>query len=172
MSLGELEVSMDLSHAREARPSGQAAREPRSAPPVPRDRRLIRVLVVDDDADTREVLELVLCPEDGFEMVGCGDSDTCLNYLRAATRGEAPPFDVVFLDLMLPGGRVGTEILEVCASGSAEAPRLPPVVVCTALAEPVLATHLPTLARYGVRVVRKPFSIDTVLSELRAAVGM
>jgi CheY-like chemotaxis protein len=130
---------------------------------------MLRVLVMDDDQDTRDVLKLILCPEEGLTMVGCADPDTCLDYLRAAMRGETPPFDVLLLDLMLPGGHVGTEVLEASGSGATDAPRLPPVVVCTALSNAALAPYLPLLDRYGARLVHKPFGIDTILAELRAA---
>jgi CheY-like chemotaxis protein len=138
---------------------------------TPREQRTLRVLVLDDDLDTREVLKLILCPEEGFEMVGCADTESCLAHLRTTRHGEAPPFDVLLLDVLLPGGHAGTEILAACESGRADVSRLPPVVACTALSEAALAPYLPLLDHFGARIIRKPFGIETVLAALRAAVA-
>ena len=164
---------MERSNARGASPpSRPAARQPQPPQSPPRERRALRVLVLDDDLDTREVLKLILCLEEGFEMVDCADTESCLEELRAATCGETPLFDVLLLDLLLPGGHAGTEILAACDSGCADAPHLPPVVACTALSDAALTPYRSLLDRHGAQIIRKPFGIDTVLAALRAAVGV
>jgi two-component system, OmpR family, response regulator MtrA len=55
-----------------------------------------RILVIDDDASLAEMLQLVLRQE-GFETTWCASGDAALEVFRSA------PFDLVLLDLMLPG---------------------------------------------------------------------
>jgi CheY-like chemotaxis protein len=55
-----------------------------------------RVLVVDDDADIRETVSLIL-EDEGYEVQSAGDGAAALAVLRA---GPAP--DVILLDLMMP----------------------------------------------------------------------
>ena len=48
---------------------------------------------------------------------------------------------------------------------------MPPVVVCTGLSRAYLAAREPTLrlAANNIRVLLKPFDIDTLMTELRVA---
>ena len=55
-----------------------------------------RILVIDDDASLAEMLQLVLRQE-GFETTWCASGDAALEVFRSAQ------FDLVLLDLMLPG---------------------------------------------------------------------
>ena len=55
-----------------------------------------RILIIDDDASLAEMLQLVLRQE-GFETTWCASGDAALQVFRSA------PFDLVLLDLMLPG---------------------------------------------------------------------
>jgi len=55
-----------------------------------------RILIVDDDASLAEMLQLVLRQE-GFETTWCASGDAALEVFRTM------PFDLVLLDLMLPG---------------------------------------------------------------------
>jgi two-component system response regulator MtrA len=55
-----------------------------------------RILVVDDDASLAEMLQLVLRQE-GFDTTWCATGDAALDAFRSAQ------FDLVLLDLMLPG---------------------------------------------------------------------
>jgi len=54
------------------------------------------VLVIDDEAEIREGLELLLGAE-GFEVSAAPDAETALKYI------EERPFDLVLLDVNLPG---------------------------------------------------------------------
>jgi hypothetical protein len=71
--------------------------------------------------------------------------------------------------MLLGAGHVGTEVL----AATADAPHLelPPVVICTALPRAYLAAREPALrlAANNIRVLLKPFDIDTLMSELRVA---
>jgi two-component system response regulator MtrA len=55
-----------------------------------------RILIIDDDASLAEMLQLVLRQE-GFETTWCASGDAALDVFRSAQ------FDLVLLDLMLPG---------------------------------------------------------------------
>ncbi len=55
-----------------------------------------RILVVDDDASLAEMLQLVLRQE-GFDTTWCATGDAAMDAFRSAQ------FDLVLLDLMLPG---------------------------------------------------------------------
>jgi CheY-like chemotaxis protein len=54
------------------------------------------ILVVEDDAATREALTLILRSE-GFAVLGAANGQEALGQLRAA-----PPPDLILLDLMMP----------------------------------------------------------------------
>ena len=62
----------------------------------------IRVMLVEDSPDYREVIKLVLDGEPGIELVGqFGTSEGIIRALEAATPETSP--DVILLDLRLPG---------------------------------------------------------------------
>lgn len=75
---------------------------------------------------------------------------------------------MLLLDLVLKGGHWGTEVLAAAARGDSQL-TLPPVIVCTALSGAYLATCAPELAANNMRVLLKPFDIDVLTAELRAA---
>jgi len=56
----------------------------------------LRVLVVDDDADIRETVSLIL-EDEGYEVQSAPDGAIALAMLR-----EGPRPDVILLDLMMP----------------------------------------------------------------------
>jgi putative two-component system response regulator len=86
---------------------------------------MAKVLVVDDDAMNREVLEAALEAE-GFEVVAAADGPGCL----AACRRE--PVGTVLLDVMMPG----MDGFEVCrALKRDDATALIPVLLVTALGD-------------------------------------
>ena len=131
--------------------------------------RVVRVLLLEDDVDTREVLQLLLCEEEGFHLETSADVSTCLARLRSAA-ADGYPYDVLLLDLLLPDGRSGAEVIE--AAQSRHDTPLPAVVVCTALAESHVQMYRPLLDACGARVVGKPFDADTLIDALRQASAM
>ena len=167
---------MDMPRPTEA-PSGKQTRTAvRHAPELlPAGKELpIRVLILEDDPDIAESLSLVLSLDEGFVVEIVHDVATCLERLQASTaltalsdKGHPHTFDVLLLDMLLGAGHVGTEVL-----GAAVAiPHLdmPPVVVCTGLSRASLACLAPGLAANNIRVLLKPFDIDTLMTELRVA---
>jgi CheY-like chemotaxis protein len=131
----------------------------------------IRVLILEDDPDTALALSLVLSLDGAFAADVVHNVATCLERVRASTAmangGQPHPYDVLLLDVVLEAGHLGTEVLAAAAVD----PQLdlPPVLVCTALSGTYLATRAPEVAAHNSRVLLKPFDIDTLTAELRAA---
>ncbi|HEV8192197.1 MAG TPA: hypothetical protein VGP82_12065 [Ktedonobacterales bacterium] len=131
----------------------------------------IRVLILEDDLDTGIALSLILNLEGGFAADVVHDVATCLERVRASTAmsdgGPAPPYDVLLIDVVLEAGHLGTEVF--AAATVDPLLNLPPVVICTALSGTYLAAKAPELATNNTRVLLKPFDIDVLTAELRAA---
>jgi DNA-binding response OmpR family regulator len=143
-----------------------------AAKPLPGGKRLpIRVLILEDDLDTIEALSLVLSLDEGFEAEVVHDVATCLERLEERTaipdRDQSHSFDVLLLDVVLEAGHLGTEVLK--ATGDRLQLNLPPIVICTALSGNYLATHAPEVVTNNMRMLLKPFDIETLTAELRAA---
>jgi CheY-like chemotaxis protein len=86
----------------------------------------LRVLVVEDDADTASSLAILLTL-DGYEARVTGDGRTALRLARAW-----PP-DVVLLDLVLPGGLDGYELARRLTD--LPAPKRPLLIAVTGLGQ-------------------------------------
>ena len=71
----------------------------------------ITVVVADDDADIRALLEAIVEREDGLELAGsASDTDGAIDLARS----EEP--DVVILDWMMPGGGGAKAAAEISAT--------------------------------------------------------
>jgi len=115
-----------------------------------------RVLVVDDDAMTRELLKLVL-REEGFAVAGeAKDGETAL----AASEAHAP--DLVCLDINMPG----MDGLETLARLHDRNPGLPVVMVT---GDATLSAVRRAVDRGAAGFIVKPFSPGTVGEALRHA---
>ena len=107
---------------------------------------MARILVADDDADIRELVQLKL-ESAGHEVVVAVDGEAALASLRAARP------DLALLDVMMPG-RSGLEVLDAVRADPALADL--PVVLLTARAH---AADVEAAIRSGVDdYVVKPFS--------------
>ncbi|HEX6199112.1 MAG TPA: ATP-binding protein, partial [Thermoanaerobaculia bacterium] len=120
-----------------------------------------RVLVMDDQAAVRGVLEGML-RHLGYDVVATQDGDEAIaSYAQALERRE--PFDLVILDLTVPGGKGGKETLR-------ELLRLDPDV--RAVASSGYADD-PVLAEGGhdgfVAALPKPYTLDRLAETLRQA---
>lgn len=133
------------------------------------DQRMVRVLILEDDLDIRELLPLILGSDAGFTVEIVPDVASCLERLRASDESEsALQFDVLVLDLVLQGGHLGTEVLREAATPGARL-RLPPVVVCTGLSANSLDSIAPEIAASNAHVLLKPFDLDELETALRVA---
>ncbi len=135
------------------------------------ERRLIRVLILEDDPDAAEAFTLVLSLDEGFAIDIVRDVPTCLDHLQASSvlmdSGHSHPFDVLLLDMLLRAGHRGTEVIE--AAATIPHLNLPPVIVCTALSRAALKAYAPGLNVNTIRILFKPFDIDDLMAEVRAA---
>lgn len=114
------------------------------------------VLIVDDDADIRTVIELIFA-EDGFITNACATSDAALTVL------QAQPVNLLITDMRLPGGDGSTLIRHI--AGMPE-PR-PGIILLTAMRTLDGFAELATLHALGGRVVTKPFDVDALLAIAR-----
>ncbi len=65
-----------------------------------------RILVVEDDPDVRKIPTAIL-RDQGYEVVEAGNGEDATKRLQ-----DGPPFDLLFTDIVLPGGMNGVEIAE------------------------------------------------------------
>lgn len=112
-----------------------------------------RILVVEDDEDTRELMSLALRAE-GFSVEKAADADEGLAHLSSG------PFDLVITDYDMPV-RTGASMLKEAAGrgllGSAAA------ILVTAHPEPVGVDD--------IEVIPKPLDLTRFLSEVGARLG-
>lgn len=114
----------------------------------------LRILVVEDDADIRDVLAYTL-EREGFEVLEASRGERALEVMRAAHP------DLVLLDLLMPGldGRGVARVM----LGDTALSRIP-VVTMSASPEEVA----PSLARAHVQ---KPFTIAAIVEAIRRALS-
>lgn len=118
------------------------------------------LLVVEDDADTREVLTELLVSE-GYVVRTAADGAEAL-----AAMSEGPLPALILLDVMMPICD-GIEFLLARQTR----PRLaaPPVLVLSGMGEDIAALEGADLNVRGI--LRKPFSPETLFSMVREQVG-
>ena len=116
------------------------------------------VLLVEDDADTREVV-LMLLEDEGYSVVCAGDGQEAIAYL--ASCDELPC--LVLLDLQMP--RVGGVAVLRWMSGHPK-PAGVPVAVISARPEAKGAGVAARFRDHVIEVLQKPFDIDRVLKLL------
>lgn len=112
---------------------------------------LEKIMVVEDDADIRDILELSLASVGGFQVSLFGDARSAL-----AALPEDPP-DMILLDLMLPdlGGLEALPLIRAEPSGAGAT-----VVLLTAMAGADVREEF--LARGVQEVLFKPFDPMTL----------
>ena len=115
------------------------------------------VLIVDDEAEIRESLQTLLELE-GFEV------ETAISGEDGLAQMADRPFDLVLLDLTLPG-RNGMEILTEIRTHDA---RLP-VIMITAYG--TVENAVRAMQSGAANFVQKPWDNEKLLADVRAAVG-
>ena len=116
------------------------------------------VLIVDDDADIRETIDMVL-QGSGYHCCGARDGAEALECLKAD-----PLPDVILLDMMMPGMN-GQEF----RSEQLKDARLAKVPVVLVSADDKANQKASVL---GIsRVLRKPFDIPALVAAVRDSIG-
>jgi DNA-binding response OmpR family regulator len=115
----------------------------------------VRVLVVEDEEKISQFLKKGLT-EKGYAVEVAADADTAL------ARVEAAPFDILILDLLLPGSRDG---LELCRQLRA---RGVPSKILMLTARDTVENKIEGLDAGADDYLVKPFSFRELLARLRA----
>lgn len=113
-----------------------------------------KILILDDDGLILEVLAEILSSL-GYDVVGTSDgADTCERYIQAHDEGK--PFDVVIVDITIPGGMGGKEVM-------------PHILACDPQARVIVSSgyaHDPIMANYKdygfVSALAKPYDVSTI----------
>ena len=121
---------------------------------------MARVLIVEDDPAVRDVVEHALTRE-GMDVKTFGDGEATLEYL-----GGAEPFDLVILDVMLPG-MDGISLCRELRAGSA-GPALTEVPVIMLTARDDETSVVVGLEVGADDYVTKPFRPRELVSRVRA----
>jgi two-component system response regulator MprA len=114
----------------------------------------VAILVVDDDAGLRKALRRVLASQ-GFEVELAADGDEALDRVRARS------FDLVVLDVMMPGG----DGLEVCERLRAHGNEIP-VLMLTA--RDAIRDRVAGLEAGADDYLVKPFANEELVARVRA----
>ena len=115
----------------------------------------MRVLVVEDEEKIAQFLKKGLS-EKGYTVEAVGDPDSALQRL------EATPFDLLILDLLLPGSRDG---LDVCREVRARGIR---IKILMLTARDTIENKIEGLDAGADDYLVKPFSFRELLARLRA----
>ena len=118
-----------------------------------------KILIVDDDADTRQLLKVRLSSQ-GYETAFAADAVTAI----AAAREERP--DLILLDMGLPGGD-GTVVMERLKTMPALAHI--PIVVVSAQAPGI--TERRAAEAGAAAYVSKPIDNEDLLRKIRGLLG-
>lgn len=115
-----------------------------------------RVFVADDDASFRAGLVRALRDLE-YLVVEASDGASALETLAAAADGALPAFDVVILDVCMPGYS-GLGILDVTRRFG----DTPPIILVTGFGDPSI--DLLAGRRGALRVFHKPVELDELLA--------
>ena len=108
-----------------------------------------RILIMDDEEDIRNLCQDLLT-ELGYQVVGAADGEEAIERYQQASRA-GQPFDLVLLDLTIPGGMGGKETVQRLKELD---PKVKAIVASGYSADPVMADH----KAYGFfGVLEKPF---------------
>lgn len=131
---------------------------------LPRDfasRAVARVLLIDDEPHVLAVGKAVL-EAHGFEAVACRSGEEALELVRAAGE-DGQHFTAAILDLTMPGGASGFEVLEWLRACD---PRLP-VIACSGCFQEDVKDLCQAIG--FVDVLHKPFNLESLCLAVRRA---
>jgi CheY-like chemotaxis protein len=117
-----------------------------------------RVVLIEDDDDTRSTMEAVLAGE-GYDVRASADAFGDIRHAKA---------DLVILDLFLHGESSGWQQLDILTLDPAT--RAIPVIICSGAIRSLESARA-KLAELDVTVLEKPFDIDQLSSAVSAALA-
>ena len=119
----------------------------------------IKILVMDDEEIIREVV-LQMLLKSGYEVETVDDGHQALEKYKRALDAEEP-FDIIIMDLTIPGGMGGQETMKEILALDPDAR----AIVSSGYADdPVMANY----SEYGFRgISTKPYSLNQLLEVLR-----
>lgn len=144
-------ITLLLPHAAEAA-AGVELHQPLATPVTG----TARILLVDDDGEVRDVVAPML-EELGYAVEVANDAEMALS--RLAAPGQ-PPVDLLFSDIVMPGNLDGVGLAEKARNHYPELR----IVLATGYTE-----RIPS--ELGMRILTKPFSIETLSAALHDALG-
>lgn len=124
-------------------------------------RAIARVLIIDDEPHVLAVGKAVL-EAHGFEAVACRSGEEALELVRAGME-EGQKFTAAILDLTMPGGASGFEVLEWLRACD---PRLP-VIACSGYFQDDVKDLCQAIG--FVDVLHKPFNLESLCLAVRRA---
>jgi len=116
--------------------------------------RRARIAVINDDTTFLDLMRELLEEEGNYEVLICREWDRAYQFVKQ----EQP--DLVIQDIRIGGEEHGWTILNLLTLDPATRPI--PMIVCSAAIQS-LHEHQGLLSTYGIRVLPKPFDLDTLL---------
>ena len=133
---------------------------PLSTEPLRRQTQTGRVLLMDDEAPIRLMTDMLL-KRQGFEVTAVAEGAEAVREYRTALE-SGRPFELVILDLTVPGGMGGSETMERIREMD---PDVCAIVSSGYSNDPVMADY----AAHGFRgMVAKPFEVEALLKTINA----
>jgi CheY-like chemotaxis protein len=116
-----------------------------------------RVLIAEDNPDLRRIA-VTMFRGLGYEVIDVANADEALEALASADQR----FDLLFTDIMMPGGRTGIEL----AQEARERGLIHSVLFASGFASPMDLQE--EVVRHGERLIRKPYRKSELAEAVRA----
>jgi two-component system response regulator ArlR len=116
-----------------------------------------KILLVEDHADTAEMLSLILESE-GYQVCSAQNATSALQILSGTEAGE---ISLILLDLTLPDMN-GDELIRTVRNRKI---RIPPVMIMSA--KPAVSLEHAAQSIGAAGIIRKPFDVDSLLETVR-----
>jgi len=122
-----------------------------------------KVLLMDDEEAIRDLAHEILTAL-GYKVVLAKDGQEAISFYNEA-RNSAEPFDVVVMDLTIPGGMGGREAIRILTKSC---PEIKAIVSSGYSNDPIMAEY----EQYGFRgVVAKPYTINQLSEVLKEVIA-